>query len=87
MYYFFVLAFSTRARLNSIRNIKLEDIDFIDNTIKMQDFKNNSKYTAFLTPLAKQPLQGCKENIIFKTPERTIARNMQGMLKVYLIKG
>lgn len=80
VYYFFVLAFSTGARLNSIRNIKLEDIDFIDNTIKIQDFKNNSKYIAFLTPLAKQILQGLKENIIFKTPERTIVRNMQGIL-------
>lgn len=53
VYYFFVLAFSTGARLNGIRNINLENIDFIDNTIKIQDFKNNSKYTAFLTPLAK----------------------------------
>ena len=80
VYYFFVLAFSTGARLNSIRNIKLEDIDFINNTIKIQDFKNNSKYTAFLTPLAKQVLQEHTHNIIFKTPERTLTRAMQTIL-------
>lgn len=80
VYYFFVLAFSTGARLNSVRNIKLEDIDFTQGTIKIQDFKNNSKYTAFLTPLAKQTLQDYKENIIFKTPERTIVRAMQNIL-------
>lgn len=80
VYYFFVLAFSTGARLNSIRNIKLEDIDFANNTIKIQDFKNNSRYTAFLTPLAKQVLQTHTENIIFKTPERTITRAMQRIL-------
>ena len=75
-----MLAFSTGARLNSIRNIKLEDIDFANNTIKIQDFKNNSRYTAFLTPLAKQVLQTHTENIIFKTPERTITRAMQRIL-------
>lgn len=80
VYYFFVLAFSTGARLNSILNIKLEDIDFKNDTIKIQDFKNNSKYTAFLTPLARQVLQEHTENIIFKTPERTITRAMQTIL-------
>ena len=80
VYYFFVLAFSTGARLNSIRNIKLEDIDFANETIKIQDFKNNSRYTAFLTPLAKQVLQEHTENLIFKTPKNTIAGAMQKIL-------
>lgn len=80
VYLFFVLALSTGGRLNSIRNIKLEDISFDDGTVKMQDFKNNTKYTAFLTQLAKDALKNYKDNIIFKTPERTITRAMQGIL-------
>ncbi|WP_052058027.1 tyrosine-type recombinase/integrase [Helicobacter jaachi] len=83
MYAFFALAFCTGGRLNTLRNIKLEHIDFESGTIALQDFKNNSKYSGFLDTQARKALevyQKRAQNEIFTTPERTFRRRAQRLL-------
>ncbi|PAF44144.1 site-specific integrase [Helicobacter sp. 11S02629-2] len=94
IYLFVALSLSMGGRFETVRNIKLEDIDLEAEVIKLVDFKNKSKYNGFLTPTAKQALKAFtlqdksdkSSNILFKTPARTLKRHLQDILNALFNK-
>lgn len=54
LYLFVKIALTTGARISSILNIAIKDIDFTHNFITIKDFKNNSTYSAFLNGNVKE---------------------------------
>lgn len=51
---FVKISLSTGARAATVSNIKKKDINFMQNTITLKDFKNNTTYTGFLSPSINQ---------------------------------
>lgn len=54
LHLFVKIALTTGARLSSILNIAVKDIDFVHNFMTIKDFKNKSTYSAFLNQEVKE---------------------------------
>lgn len=54
LFLFVKISLTTGARISSILNLAVKDIDFTHNFITIKDFKNNSTYSAFLNQNVKE---------------------------------
>jgi integrase len=83
---FVLFSLSTGGRLNTILNIKRQDLDLLNDTISLKDIKNNNSYRGFINPQLKAAIleHGINKmpanDTIIKTPERTLQRRLQAIL-------
>ena len=66
LHLFTLLALTTGARLNGVLSIQKKDIDLVNGTIKINDFKSGGTYHGFVServkPLLKEAMQGLNPN-------------------------
>ena len=79
------LALNTGARAATVANIKKKDINFIQNTITLKDFKNNTTYTGFINKELNNLLYNYTKKLklndsLFTLNQTTLLRNLQVIL-------
>ena len=87
-YFYFVfvkLLLNTGARAATVMNIKKKDINFIQNTIILKDFKNDTTYTSFISDELNVLLQQYTEQLalndsLFTLGQTTLLRNLGKVL-------
>jgi len=88
IYIFTKLSLTTGARLETILNIKKIDLNFIDKTINLFDFKNETNYKAFIQENFEQELfdfvKGKKSNEYIFPKDIDITKKIQRELKPIL---
>ncbi len=91
------LALNTGGRLETILNIQKKNIDIMNNTIVLKDFKNKSNYRGFINqnfmPYLKEQLRGLGINDYvvggreIKYPTTTLQRKLKSILDKHFNKG
>jgi integrase len=97
LYMFVNLALNTGARLSTVMNIQKKNIDFMNNSIVLHDFKNKSNYRGFISqkfmPYLKENVRGLGINDYVvggsenKYPTTSLQRKLKKIFDINFNKG
>ncbi|PHR71324.1 MAG: integrase [Arcobacter sp.] len=97
LYIFIHLALNTGGRLETVLNIQKKNIDFMNNTVALIDFKNKTNYRGFISksfmPYLKEKVRGLGINdyvvggLANKYPTTSLQRKLKKILDINFNKG